>query len=197
MAGVLLLSGGMDSIAIAHWKRSEIALAVTVDYGQLCAQAEESAAKAVCEALSLPHEVLRIDCRSLGSGSLAGQEALPGAPTPEWWPFRNQLLISLAAMTAVRWRHSGVLIGTVAGDDRHADGKEEFLRLMDQVVSFQEGGIRVLAPAIAMSSPELIRRSQTPRTLLAWSHSCHRANEPCGDCRGCNKHANVLEELGW
>ena len=33
----LLLSGGMDSIALAFWKRPEIA--ITIDYGQRAAEA--------------------------------------------------------------------------------------------------------------------------------------------------------------
>ena len=39
MNTALLLSGGMDSIALAYWKRPDIAL--TIDYGQAAADAEE------------------------------------------------------------------------------------------------------------------------------------------------------------
>ena len=44
MKTALLLSGGMDSIAIAWWKRPDIAL--TLDYGQQAANAEIKAATA-------------------------------------------------------------------------------------------------------------------------------------------------------
>lgn len=39
----ILLSGGMDSIALAYWKRPEIA--ITIDYGQKPAAAEVVASK--------------------------------------------------------------------------------------------------------------------------------------------------------
>lgn len=95
----ILLSGGMDSIALTFWKRPEAA--ITVDYGQACAQAEIEAAAVVSQALGCRHEIIRVDCRELGSGDLASRAAHHLAATQEWWPYRNQLLITLAAMKAI------------------------------------------------------------------------------------------------
>ncbi|WP_440506100.1 7-cyano-7-deazaguanine synthase [Serratia nevei] len=64
MKTALLLSGGMDSIAIAWWKRPDIAL--TLDYGQYAAEAEIRAASVTCKSLGIDHHIIRIDCRSLG-----------------------------------------------------------------------------------------------------------------------------------
>ena len=47
----LLLSGGMDSVSIAWWKRPTIS--IFVDYGQKPAQAEEAAGRAAAEAMGL------------------------------------------------------------------------------------------------------------------------------------------------
>jgi 7-cyano-7-deazaguanine synthase len=195
LASAILLSGGIDSIALAHWTKPE--LAITVDYGQVCASAEANAAREAAAAMGLAHELIQLDCSSLGSGSLASAVTLATAPTPEWWPYRNQLLITLALMRVIRSSLTDLLIGTVAGDDRHADGRPEFVRLVDDLVSMQEGGVRVRAPAIKMSSEQLVRASGVPRSILGWAHSCHRGNQPCGECRGCFKHAAVLEGLGW
>lgn len=68
----LILSGGMDSTSILWWKRPDIAY--TVDYGQLAAEAEIDASKQLCNALNIEHEIIRIDCKQLGSGDLAGQQ---------------------------------------------------------------------------------------------------------------------------
>ena len=65
----LLLSGGLDSISILYWKRPDIAL--TIDYGQNCADAEIRASKYACEVLNIEHHVLTIDCSSLGSGDMS------------------------------------------------------------------------------------------------------------------------------
>jgi 7-cyano-7-deazaguanine synthase len=92
MKTALLLSGGMDSIAIAFWKRPSIAF--TIDYGQLPAIAEVRAASAACAELKIEHHVIRTDLRALGSGDLAGAAPSPIAPVSEWWPFRNQMLLT-------------------------------------------------------------------------------------------------------
>ena len=62
----ILLSGGMDSIALAYWLRPEIA--ITLDYGQRAAEAEIKAAAKVAGALGIEHSVISVDCSALGSG---------------------------------------------------------------------------------------------------------------------------------
>lgn len=194
MTSALLLSGGMDSTALAWWIRPVVA--VTVDYGQKPAAAEVRAAAAVCEAVGIRHVIVRADLSALGSGDMAGAAPLPDAPVPEWWPYRNQMLLTLAAMRVIPLGVKRLLIGCLSTDGAHADGRPEFVAAMDTLLDLQEGGIRVEAPAIEMTGAELIRRSGVPREVLAWAHSCHVADAACGMCRGCQKHYETLQELG-
>lgn len=191
----LLLSGGMDSIALAYWCRP--AIAFTIDYGQLPAEAEIRASAAVSNELGIKHEVITADLRHLGSGDLAGGKPLDLAPATEWWPFRNQMLLSLTAMKAVAMNVHELMIGTVASDSFHADGTVRFVQLMNELLSMQEGQMRVSAPGMHLNSVELIQHIKAPQALLSWSHSCHVSNLPCGVCRGCCKHYNVTAALGW
>ncbi len=191
----LLLSGGMDSICIAWWKRPS--LAIFVDYGQLPAKAEEAASKAAAAAIGLKYEVVRADCSALGSGDLAGQPAADVAPVPEWWPFRNQLILTIAGAVALRAGEEELMIGTLRTDGEHADGRAEFIDLISRLMAMQEGGLRVSAPAIALSAPELATVSAIPKSILGWAHSCHKGNLACGQCRGCVKHFKTWEALGW
>ncbi|MBB4041650.1 7-cyano-7-deazaguanine synthase [Microvirga flocculans] len=191
----LLLSGGMDSACLAWWKRPDVA--ITVDYGQRPADAEIEAAGAVCKALGIRHEVVRADCSSLGSGDMAGLPPADIAPVPEWWPFRNQLVLTLAGIAAVRLGVTHLMIGALLTDGAHADGRPEFVEAMSAVMALQEGGITVSAPAIELTAVDLVRISQIPKEVLAWTHSCHVANHACGRCRGCFKHSRTCEELGW
>ena len=64
----ILLSGGMDSIALAYWKQPDIA--ITIDYGQKTAEAEIKSATAVAKILNIEHHIIGINGSSLGSGSL-------------------------------------------------------------------------------------------------------------------------------
>jgi len=184
----------MDSIAVAYWYRPEVA--ITIDYGQRPAAGETRAAEAVAATLEIEHHVIRVDLSPLGSGDLAGEPALAIAPAPEWWPFRNQMLITLAAMKAIALGTERLLVGIVRSDNRHADSTATFVRSMNDVLRLQEGRLRLEAPAIELTAAELVRRSGVPFDVLAWAHSCHVADYACGMCRGCQKHYDTLRELG-
>jgi 7-cyano-7-deazaguanine synthase len=190
---LLLLSGGMDSIALAYWNRP--ACTLTIDYGQRSAGGEIRAARAVTTHLGLPHEVVSIDARGLGSGDLADTAPLAIAPVPEWWPFRNQLLITIAATRALSYNCDAIELGSVASDSAHIDGTAMFVQAMDNVLSLQEGGIRLVAPALRLSTMELIQAASLPRQVLAWAHSCHRSDFACGVCRGCQKNLAVRSAI--
>lgn len=190
---VLLLSGGIDSTALAYWQRPEYAL--TINYGQAAALAEQRAATQVARELGLAFHTMTVDLRDLGLGRMAGLRPEADAPTPEWWPFRNQLLITFAAAKAVILGADAVMIGTLATDGLHADGRPEFLETMRALFQQQERQIRLLAPASKMDALQLVRRSEVPSQLLAWTHSCHVADYACGTCRGCNKHVETLNAL--
>lgn len=191
----ILLSGGMDSVALCYWHRPQVG--ITVDYGQKAAQAEIAAAAKISELLSIEHRVVRVNCAHLGSGDLAGSTPATIAPKTDWWPFRNQLLITLCGMVAVQIEVSEILLGSVKADSYHRDGSAEFYQIINRLMKYQEGGIKVSAPALHLSSTELILKSGIPMELLLWAHSCHKSNIPCGDCRGCNKYFQVLNELGY
>ncbi|MDO8289231.1 MAG: 7-cyano-7-deazaguanine synthase [Parvibaculum sp.] len=189
------MSGGMDSIAVAWWKRPK--WAVTIDYGQRGAVAEKVAAAQVCKELEIEHEILTVDCSALGSGDLANTEPAPYATTSDWWPYRNQLLITLASMRAISRDIQVLYIGTVKSDAAsHRDATLEFIERIDGLMSFQEGGLHVVAPAIDYTTSELVRKVAVPSGLLAWAHSCHKADVACGNCRGCNKYLETFAELG-
>jgi 7-cyano-7-deazaguanine synthase len=189
---LLLFSGGMDSTAIAYWQRPDVCL--TVDYGQRPAAGEIRAAKALSEVMGLRHDVVRVDLSKLGVGPLAGKEPSEIGRAPEWWPYRNQMLITIAGMRFVSEGLHEILLGAVA-TDVHADGRAPFLRAIDRVLSLQEGGVRVTAPAQKLSPRSLIEESGIPHDLLGATFSCHVMATPCGACRGCEKHAATLAEI--
>jgi len=190
----LLLSGGMDSVAIAAWRRPRIAF--TIDYGQRAAQAEVAASRQVCGDLAITHEVIAVDCSGLGSGDMSMSPALDAAPASDWWPFRNQLLVTLAGMRCVALGVTELMIGTVAGDQVHADGRAAFYDALNALLALQEGGFIVRAPAIRMTTAELVRASGISPAILGWAHSCHVDSVACGSCRGCVKHIETTRDLG-
>ena len=194
MKTALMLSGGMDSVAIAFWQRPTIA--VTIDYGQKPAAGEIRASAAVCADLEIEHHVIRADLSAMGSGDMAGNSPLAIAPVPEWWPYRNQALVTLTAMKVLALGVQHLSIGTLKTDAAHRDGSPEFIAAMNALLALQEGAMTLTAPAVGMNAAELIRVSRVPMEILSWAHSCHVSEYACGVCRGCHKHYETMRELG-
>ena len=176
----ILLSGGLDSCALAFWLRPEVA--VTVDYGQLPAQGEIRSAAAICSELGIEHIVVRSD---------AYFESPPKeAKGSLWWPYRNQLLVTLAAIRLHGCSIVELQLGLVKGDV-FQDCTPKFLGAVTDLMLLQEDRILVQAPAINLTPLELLLRSGIPSEFLGVTMSCHLMDTPCGRCAGCRKNREL------
>ncbi|WP_246799131.1 7-cyano-7-deazaguanine synthase [Rhizobium leguminosarum] len=189
-----MLSGGMDSTSLAYWRKPD--LAITIDYGHKAAAGEIRAARAVCKTLGIDHKIIHCDLSALGSGDLAGTQADALAPASEWWPYRNQMLVTIAAMECIKHKIDVLEIGALRTDGFHADGRMEFVEALSALLAMQEGGLRLEAPASAYSAEELVAVSGITMDVLTWSHSCHKSDYACGYCRGCQKHYLTMKAIG-
>jgi 7-cyano-7-deazaguanine synthase len=187
----LLLSGGLDSCALGWWKRPD--LAVTVDYGQRAAEGEIAAACAVATELGIRHEVVAVDLSALGTGALSHRAAVSEAPAAEWWPYRNQMLVTLTAMRFAGEGLSEIMIGAVA-TDYYADARPAFIRALDKALAVQESHVRLTAPARWMSTLNLLRKARFPPQLLGLTFSCDVNPYACGRCGSCQKRAALVEQ---
>lgn len=193
VTSLLLLSGGLDSACLAALARPTTAL--FLDYGQRPAAGERRAAHTIAGELSLPLEERSLDLSAIGDGLLSGGKPsqLAVAPTPEWFPFRNQLLVSAAAAVAVQIGAQELWLGLTAEDTtRHADGTTEFVEAADHLLQLQEGGIRLRAPAHHLQAQELLTSSRLPDHIWQHTLSCHVAPVACGECPGCAKRRLLL-----
>ncbi len=185
---VLLFSGGIDSTVLAWWRKPDRLL--FVDYGQVSARGEERAVVPIARDLGLPLDIRRVDLTPFGHGIMAGGKALnPNAP--EFWPYRNQMLVTMAAMAYADQAPLSIDIGTVLGDDVHPDGSLGFRTAMNAVLASQ-GAVTLQAPGAEATTEDLIARSGAPLSILGWTFSCHTGTWACGHCRGCTKHRQVM-----
>ncbi len=194
MIDAVLLSGGIDSICLTYGIKPQIAY--TIDYGQLPAKREIYVSEYICKELRISHKVITANCRELGSGLLSGFNQIDISPTNEWWPFRNQLLITLALMQGIKDNVNRLHFASVKTDNIHKDGTLKFYELINQLAIFQEGGIEICCDTIHYFSHELAIKFSVPLELLSLAHSCHISNLACGRCPGCIKQLKVKEELG-
>ena len=187
---LLLLSGGLDSAAIAAVEQP--ARALFVDYGQVAAEDERAGAHAVAEYLGIELEEASVNLAGLGSGTLTGTDPVSHAPTPEWFPYRNQFLATIGAAHAAQHGLKAVILGLVEGDEeRHADNTARFRASINKLVSDQEHEVRVIAPYARTPSHELLIGSDLPVEVLQLTYSCYRADGPCGECPGCSRRDEV------
>lgn len=191
---ILLFTGGLDSTALAWMLRPD--KLVFLNYGQRPAKGEERASRAISKDLGIELDVGSVDMSTFGHGTMSnsGSPLASSIKTPEFWPYRNQMLITLGAMKYAGEPISEILVGTVVGDDAHPDGSADFVSAIDNLVKMQSG-VRVSAPAIDMTTLQLIRAANIPKSILGWTFSCHTGEWACGSCRGCHKHRQVIECL--
>jgi 7-cyano-7-deazaguanine synthase len=185
---VLLFSGGIDSTVLAWWLRPEWLL--FIDYGQVSAPGERRAAERIASTLGLSLDSRTVDLRHFGHGTMVGRSAL-NREAPEFWPYRNQMLLTLAAMGYADQQPISILLGSVAGDEIHPDGTDSFRTAMDSVLRVQSD-TRLETPAAGSTTENLIQRTGVPLDLLGWTFSCHTGEWACGTCRGCIKHEQVI-----
>ena len=190
----VLLSGGIDSISLTYHLKPDIAY--TIDYGQTVAEREVYISEFICKQLDVLHKVVKVDCKSLGSGTLAESKKIAISPSEEWWPFRNQLLVTLASMQAIKDGVTEIYLASVKSDAFHKDGTDGFYKLMNKLASYQEGEIKILCPTLDYFSHELVQKYKVPLDLISIAHSCHISNLACGRCSGCIKQLRVREEIG-
>lgn len=191
---VLLFSGGVESACLAAMTKPDLAL--TIDYGQVCAPGEIRAAKHIASIIGMDHRVIEVSLGHLGAGEMTGFPSDDSEDrVPEHWPFRNQMLLTVAAMALADCDLRELIIGTVLTDSVHNDGTPEFLSAMERLLQTQLSDFKLSAPASTMTTDDLVRSSGVGRDLMGWTFSCHRAEVACGACRGCNKSLELFTRL--
>ncbi|SDR77262.1 7-cyano-7-deazaguanine synthase [Maribacter dokdonensis] len=189
----ILLSGGIDSICLTYGIKPDIAY--TVDYGQTVSKREIYVSKYICNKLNIKHKTIKVDCKNLGSGTLANSKTSNISPSEEWWPFRNQLLVTLAAMQSIKDSVNEIYLASVKSDNFHKDGTIGFYKSINNLVSYQEGNIKIICPTLDFYSHQLVIKYKVPIELITLAHSCHISNLACGKCSGCKKQLRVRHEL--
>ncbi|TAH39344.1 MAG: 7-cyano-7-deazaguanine synthase QueC [Planctomycetota bacterium] len=214
---VVLLSGGLDSAAVAAWMAREgfQVVALTVDYGQRH-RAELEASRRVAVALRVAeHVILPVDLRKVGGSALTAELPVPKAAGPlapvaadipvTYVPARNLLFLSLAAGLAEARGAQDIGIGVNALDySGYPDCRPEFLRAFEEAANLgtragAEGRrFRVHAPLVDLRKVEILRLARELGVPVDLTLSCYdpgSAGNPCGRCDACRLRARAEAEL--
>lgn len=209
--GVVLVSGGMDSLVLAAFatRESDVAL-LHVNYGQRTERKELACFHAIADHLKAKERLVadigylkKIGGSALTDPSIAVPPAdlsRPGVPVT-YVPFRNAHFICIAVSWAEVICAASVYIGAVTADSSgYPDCRPEFYDAMNEAIrrGTKEGsGITVRAPFVRLKKKDLVLMGKSLGVPFEHSWSCYRQEEKaCGSCDSCALRLRAFAEAG-
>ena len=198
MKAVVLLSGGMDSVTALYHAREtcEVLAGLGFDYGSKHNHRELPFAAWHCRELGVSHEVIRLAFvdRLFSSDLLRSGGEIPEGHYEEGTmkrtvvPFRNGIMLAVAAGYAESIGADGLVIAAHAGDDAvYPDCRGAFMDAMAEAVRLGTyAGISLLRPFIGMSKAEIAKRGAELGVDFSRTWSCYKGGGGhCGRCGTC------------
>ena len=212
-AAVVTVSGGLDSVTLAH----DLAAAghdltlVSFDYGQRHVR-ELGCAAACAERLGAVHH--RVDLRSVGALLSGSALTDPGVAVPDGHytdasmrdtvvPNRNAIMLSVATGVAVATGAELVAAAVHAGDHPiYPDCRPAFVAAFAEMArvaneGFAVPGFRVVAPYLDWDKPAIVARGAELGVPFAETWSCYRGGAVhCGTCGTCVERIEAFAVAG-
>ncbi|MFA9200666.1 MAG: 7-cyano-7-deazaguanine synthase QueC [Cypionkella sp.] len=211
--GVVLLSGGLDSMVVAGIARERgFALhALTIDYGQRHARELASARDIAARLGAARHVVVPLDLRQFGGSALTADIAVPkegvGEAIPVTYvPARNLVFLALTTAFAESSGARDIFIGVNALDySGYPDCRPEFIASFAETARLgtkagAEGApFRLHAPLQQMTKADIAREAARLGLDPGWSWSCYDpapGGAACGACDSCRLRQKGFAEAG-
>lgn len=211
---LVLLSGGLDSVAALGWAQLKHARvrALTFSYGQPHRDAEVSAAQRTAQARGVEWSELALADLFTGGGFLDGvvDHEPDVAVSRAFVPGRNLVFLSIALSHAmVMWPedlHLTLVIGCCREDaGAFPDCSEAFIKSAAKTLSEASGRtVRVAAPWCRMPKARIVdywitqQHDDEMLQLVRESWSCYRGDKaPCMTCTACVLRLKALGANGF
>jgi len=203
MKGLLIYSGGLDSTTLLYEYKDSIALAVTFDYGSKHNAREIACAVENCKRLGIKHLVIPLGFigQYFKSDLLLSGGAIPeGSYADENMkstvvPFRNGIMLAVAAGLAESYELDTVLLANHSGDHAiYPDCRPEFIDAFAAAVKAGTyEGIRVLSPYCNITKRDIALRGKAIGLDYSLTYSCYKGGEKhCGKCGTCVERKEAL-----
>lgn len=194
----------MDSVTLLNEYKDRIALALTFDYHSRHAEHEIACARWHCEHLGIKHIVLELPYMEqyLKSSLLKGGEDIPEGHYAEEnmkstvVPFRNGVMLSIAASIAESENLSFVMLANHSGDHTiYPDCRPAFVEAMGNAIEAGTFvGVRLLAPYTDISKRDIALRGKALGVDYSHTYSCYKGGDVhCGKCGTCVERKEALE----
>ena len=204
---LIVYSGGLDSTTLLYEYRDRIALAISFHYGSNHNDREIHFAKLHCERLGIPHMVVRLPFikNFFRSSLLEGADAIPEGNYDDdnmrstVVPFRNGIMLSIAAGMAENNKLQYIMLANHAGDHTiYPDCRPEFVEAFDRAAEAGTfNGVRLLSPYCHMTKADIARRGKELGIDYSETWSCYKGEDVhCGRCGTCVERREALAEAG-
>jgi len=188
----------MDSVAAFYDAMSghKVVAALSFDYGAKHNHKEIPFAAHHCQKFKIEHRVISLNFvgELFKSDLLKSGGAIPDGHYEEQTmkntvvPFRNGIMLSIAAGLAESKDAAGLVIAAHAGDHAiYPDCREEFMKSMaDAIRVGTYAGISLLRPFISMTKADIAARGYDLGVDFSQTWSCYKGGTlHCGTCGTC------------
>ena len=205
--GLIVLSGGMDSVTLLYEYQADIALALSFDYGSKHNARELPYARLHCERLGIEHLTIPLSFISqyFQSALLQGGGDIPKGSYDEQnmastvVPFRNGIMLSIAAGLAESRRLDRVYIANHFGDHAiYPDCRASFIQPMHSAVyEGTSNHVSIEAPYTDISKGAIAAHGKQLGIDYSETWSCYEGGDvQCGTCATCIERREAMQEAG-
>ena len=218
-SSIVLLSGGLDSLASFHWAslHTDLMFGITFNYGQRAAKNEVDSAANICRHYDIKHLVIdlpwygRLKANALTDSSLQLPEPKQGelndpnftkaSAESVWVPNRNGVLINIAAAFAESWMAGQIIVGFNREEAAtFPDNSSEFSKAASVFLDYSTNHkVSLVAPMQDKTKTEIVEWTLKEGVDLSFVWSCYRgsdAGKMCGVCESCARLKRGLDEAG-
>ena len=204
---LVILSGGMDSatcLAAAAACSNDVPGAITFDYGQTHTK-ENVCAREI--GFHFDTDVKTINLNNLAGNfktalSKDSNIEIPEGATedvpPTYVPFRNTIMLSIAAGYAESWGYTDIFYGANIVDySGYPDCRPSYVDKMNQVLDEHNCEIQIHAPICYLTKSDVVLLGTELKVPWDFTWSCYRGGQhACGKCPSCEYRIKGFSEAG-
>ena len=204
---VIILSGGLDSTTLLHYRKDRIALAVSFDYGSKHNKRELECASWQCRQLGIEHLVIPLDFigKYFHSSLLNGGGDIPRGDydvnnmKSTVVPFRNGIMLAVACGLAESRGLKHVMMANHGGDHAiYPDCRPAFTKAMN--AAMEAGtyeGVNLEDPFTHISKSDIVAIGSKLGVDYTHTYSCYCGEEKhCGECGTCRERKQAFKDAG-
>lgn len=210
MNALVICSGGLDSVSLAHKVAAEQKLIglLSFDYGQR--HKKELGFASICaKRLGVPHQI--VDIRDVGR-NLSGSALTDNVDVPDGHyaedsmritvvPNRNAIMLAIAFGVAAAQKADAVATAVHGGDHFiYPDCRPAFIDAFQTMQNHALAGyadIRLYAPYVNMSKADIVSEGAKYATPFEATWSCYKGGaRHCGRCGTCVERREAFDLAG-